>query len=80
MDNKESFKNAKEFTQKYNKDNPYYKDESEFVTRLSDEEQKINDVRVKEEVMGETKILVDKEFLEKLKDFEYWKEWKHNGI
>tara|TARA_R110000824_G_scaffold16194_1_gene67426 strand:- start:2703 stop:2918 length:216 start_codon:yes stop_codon:yes gene_type:complete len=67
----------KEFTQKYNKDNPYYKGEGEFVTGLSDEEEKINAERVKKEMIGETKILVEKEFLEKLKDFEYWKEWKN---
>jgi len=26
---------------------------------------------------GKDMILVEKDFLEKLKDFEYWKEWKH---
>ena len=90
----------KEFTQKYNKDNPYYQDENTFVTSLTDEEKRINDKRVKsmeeernhptqEEIITHnrkenqkkeqesTTVLVEKDFLEKLKDFEYWKEWKN---
>mgnify|MGYP003627591108 CR=1 FL=1 len=82
------------FTQKYNKDNPYYKDENAFITRLTEDEKEINDRRVKsmeEEINHPTQediivynqteesktVLVEKDFLEKLKDFEYWKEWKN---
>tara|TARA_R110000744_G_C19307902_1_gene556425 strand:+ start:1047 stop:1394 length:348 start_codon:yes stop_codon:yes gene_type:complete len=108
----------KEVKQKYDKNNPYYKDENEFVTRLTDEEKDINDKRVsdmenpgkiqnedivmddmeritprtqptQEEIIEynrkesqkkeqeSTTVLVEKGFLEKLKDFEYWKEWKN---
>tara|TARA_R110000824_G_scaffold99283_1_gene236547 strand:- start:242 stop:601 length:360 start_codon:yes stop_codon:yes gene_type:complete len=118
MNDKESIKFTKEFTQKYNKDNPYYKDENEFVTRLTDEEKGINDKRIRdmenpgkkhnedivmddmeritprtqptqEEIIEynrkenqkkeqeNTTVLVEKSFLKKLKDFEYWKEWKN---
>jgi len=100
MKPEESIKDPKEFTNKYDNNNPYYKDEKEFVTRLTDEEKEINDKRVKsleedinyptqEEIIAynrkenqnkekdNTTVLVEKDFLEKLKDFEYWKEWKN---
>ena len=86
MDNKESIKGDKEVIQKYDKDNPYYKSEESFVTKLNDEE--INHP-TQEEIIAHnrkenqnkeqesTTVLVEKDFLEKLKDFEYWKEWKN---
>ena len=114
-----------ENTNKYGENNPYYKpeDEDSFVTKLSDEEKKINDKRImdlemkgkiekrdiimddmesitprpgqtfptQEEIIAynrmqskkqeekSTTVVVERSFLEKLKDFEYWKEWKNQG-
>ena len=116
---------GEENSNKYGADNPYYKSEDSFITKLSDEEKKINDKRImdlemkgkigKEDIIMDdmenittmtpekesnyptqeeiiaynhmqvnkqedsTTVTVEKSFLEKLKDFDYWKEWKNQG-
>ena len=92
MKPEESNKDTKvEFTNKYDNNNPYYKDENAFVTRLTDEEKEEEEINypTQEEIIAynrketqnkekdNTTVLVEKDFLEKLKDFEYWKEWKN---
>ena len=129
MDKKEYFKLAgDEFSNKYGENNPYYKSEESFITKLSEKEKEINDkrihavenprkeysasidgpgimienediimddmenitpkpsynrmqeaVRVRIEDKENETVTVKKSFLEKLKDFEYWKEWKNQG-
>ncbi len=100
-----------ELTNKYDNNNPYYKSEDSFITKLSEKEKEINDRRIKamenpskeysasidgpgimienediimddmESIPHESgTVLVEKSFLEKLKNFDYWKEWKNNGI
>ena len=44
MDKKEYFKLAgDEFSNKYGENNPYYKSEESFITKLSEKEKEIND-------------------------------------
>ena len=87
MKPEESNKDTKvEFTNKYDNDNPYYTNETEW--EIKNNKEVIND-RLKEidkkdikylekQANNWGKTLIEKDLLEKLKNFDFWKEWKNN--
>ena len=77
-----------EFTNKYDNENPYYTDER--VGGIQDHQEVINnrlneidkkDINyLEKQAQRWDKTLIDKDLLIKLQDFDFWKEWKNNGI
>ena len=89
MKSEKSTKNTNgEFTNKYDNNNPYYTDKTEWGiknnkevvnNRLKEIDKKdIQYIEKQANYWGKT--LIEKDLLEKLKNFDFWKEWKHNEI
>ena len=81
-------KDNKEFNNKYDMNNPYYTDNDEKAWGIKDNQNIINN-RLKEidkkdikylekQANNWGKTLIEKDLLDKLKNFDFWKEWKHN--
>ena len=77
-----------EFTNKYDNDNPYYTNETEWEIKNNKEvvNERLKEIDKKDIQYIEKqanywgKTLIEKDLLEKLKNFDFWKEWKHNEI
>ena len=75
-----------EFTNKYDKNNPYYtheqalgvKDHKEVINNRLDEIDKKDINYLEKQAQRWGKTLIDKDLLTKLQDFDFWKEWKHS--
>jgi len=78
----------KEVTNKYNSKNPYYtaetesaiEDHKEVVNNRLDEIDKKDIQYIEKQANHWGKTIIDKDLLEKLKNFDFWKDWKNNGI
>jgi hypothetical protein len=77
-----------EFTNKYDKQNPYYTSE-DFAAEMKRDNQKIISNRLDEidkkdmrylqtQAKQWNKVLIDEDLLKNLEDFEFWKKWKNN--
>lgn len=77
----------KEFTNKYDRNNPYYTQSDETAWGVRDHQEVINnrleeidkkDIKYLEKQANNWgKTLIDKDLLIKLQDFDFWKEWKN---
>tara|TARA_R110002020_G_scaffold19902_3_gene68256 strand:+ start:551 stop:823 length:273 start_codon:yes stop_codon:yes gene_type:complete len=82
-------KNIKtELKNKYDSTNPYYvddaawglKDNQEVINKRLKEIDKKDIKYIEKQANHWGKTLIDKDVLDKLKNFDFWKEWKNNGI
>jgi|10_taG_2_1085330.scaffolds.fasta_scaffold11145_2 hypothetical protein len=87
MKPEESNKDTKvEFSNKYDNNNPYYTDEKEWEIKNNKEvvNERLKEIDKKDIQYIEKqanywdKTLIDKDLLNKLHDFDFWKEWKNN--
>lgn len=80
--------NKEEMTNKYTSKNPYYthetalgiKDHKEVINNRLKEIDKKDIKYLEKQAQSWGKTLIDKDLLTKLQDFDFWKEWKNNGI
>ena len=75
-----------EFTNKYDINNPYYNEENDYISKEHlevinnrlDEIEKKDITTLESQANNVGKTLIDQDFLNKLKDFDFWKEWKNS--